>query len=122
MKIIVADDSSTIRRIMQNMLAELNQTDLLMADGGDVVMKLLEEHGDVKMILMDWNMPVMNGIDCLKAIRANPATKDIAVVMVTSESLKTRVVEAIQCGATRYLIKPFDKDKFREVVGDILEE
>lgn len=121
MKIIIADDSQTIRRIVQNMLADMNHTDVLIADGGDVVMELLTKHDDVGLILMDWNMPVMNGLDCLKAIRANPATKDIAVVMVTSEVLKSRIVEAIQCGASRYLVKPFDAEKLRSVVDGIVK-
>lgn len=121
-KIIIADDSLTMRRVLQNMIAEVGKFEVLTADGGDVVMELLGEHPDVKLILMDWNMPVMNGLECLKTIRATPAMKDIAVVMVTSEAVKQRILEAIQSGATNYLMKPFDADKLREVVEAALGE
>ncbi len=121
MKVIIADDSATMRRIVTNMLSSLNVPDLevLEADGGDVVMDLLAAHDNVNLILLDWNMPVMNGIDCLKAIRNKDKTKAIPVVMVTTEVMRERIVEALQCGATNYLRKPFDKDKFAEVVGGI---
>ena len=120
MKVIIADDSSTIRRIVQNMLAGMGHTDILFADGGDVVASLLGEHTDVGLVLMDWNMPVMNGLECLQAIRANHATRHIAVVMVSSEALLSRIREAKECGATAYLVKPFSPEKFNEVVGGIL--
>ena len=120
MKVIIADDSSTIRRIVQNMLADIGCTDVLFADGGDVVMEHLKEHDDVGLVLMDWNMPVMNGLDCLKAIRANPATSGLPVVMVTSEAVKEKIISAIQSGATSYLMKPFDAERLKAVVGGIL--
>lgn len=121
MQVIIADDSITMRRILQNMLTEMGVTDnVLTADGGDVVMELVGRHPDVGLILMDWNMPCINGIDCLRRIRANPATAHIAVVMVSSEALRERIVEAIQAGATGYLIKPFEQERFQEVVGKVL--
>lgn len=121
MKVIVADDSLTIRRIMQNMLSALGHTDLLFADGGDVVLQLLRDNRDVGLVLLDWNMPCMNGLECLQAIRADAGTKAIPVVMVTSEALLSRIREAIRCGATNYLVKPFSAEKFTEVIGAILK-
>ena len=121
MKIIIADDSQTIRRIVEGMLATLGETDVLFADGGDVVLEHLEKHPDVGLVLMDWNMPVMNGLDCLRAIRAKPETKHIAVVMVTSEALRSKIVEAVQSGATSYLMKPFDVERFKTVMAGILK-
>ena len=121
MKVIIADDSSTIRRILENMLTSIGYTDLLQADGGDVVIELLSQHDDVGLILMDWNMPVMNGLDCLRAIRANPQTGAIPVIMVTSEALRERIVEAIQCGANGYLMKPFDVEKLKKAVAGIVK-
>lgn len=121
-KVIIADDSLTMRRMVENMLSELGEFEILLADGGDIVMELLGQHPDVQLILMDWNMPVMNGLDCLKAIRANPATSKLAVIMVTSEALRERIMEALQCGATNYLMKPFEKEKFRAVVENALNK
>ncbi len=120
MKVIIADDSATMRRIQENMLASLGHTDVLPADGGDIVMELLSQHQDVGLVLMDWNMPVMNGLECLKAIRANPATKAIPVVMVTSEALKEKIILAIQAGANGYLMKPFEAEKFESVIGGLV--
>lgn len=115
-KVIIADDSQIMRRMIANMLSDVGEFTILTADGGDVVMELVAQHPDVALILLDWNMPVMNGLDCLKAIRSNPNTANVAVVMVTSEALKERIMEAIQCGATNYLMKPFEQEKFRSVV------
>lgn len=120
MRVLVADDSITMRRILTHMLSEMGITDVLTADGGDVVMELLGQHDDVDLVLMDWNMPCINGIDCLRQIRANPPTANLSVVMVSSEALRERIVEAIQAGATGYLIKPFEQERFAEVVGKII--
>jgi two-component system chemotaxis response regulator CheY len=103
-----------------NALEAIGHTDVLQTDCGTEVLDLLKVHDDVGLVLLDWNMPFMNGLDCLKAMKANPETAGIPVVMVTSDSTKSNVVEAIQCGAANYLIKPFTLDKFREVVTGIL--
>ncbi|MCD8140322.1 MAG: response regulator [Planctomycetaceae bacterium] len=88
MQTIIADDSITMRRILQTMLDEVGGTEALTADGGDVVLELLNQHPDVGLILMDWNMPCIDGLQCLRHIRSNPRTEDIAVVMVSSEALR----------------------------------
>ncbi|MCD8350408.1 MAG: response regulator [Planctomycetaceae bacterium] len=121
MRTIIADDSNTMRRILQNMLEEVGGPEALTADGGDVVLELLKQHPDVGLILMDWNMPCIDGLQCLRHIRSNPATEDIAVVMVSSEALRERILEAIQAGATNYLMKPFEIERFRAVIGPILQ-
>lgn len=120
MQVIVADDSAIMRKIVGNMLATVGCSDVLFADGGDIVMELLRDNKDIGLILMDWNMPCMNGVDCLRSIRSNPETAELPVVMVTSEVEKSRILEAIQAGATNYLIKPFDEARFAEVVGKIV--
>lgn len=116
MKILLADDSLTIRRVNLSMLRELGYSEFVEADCGEEVLARLEEHPDIDMILLDWNMPLMNGLDCLKAIKANPGTKHIPVVMVTSEATKSRILEAIQCGANQYLLKPYDIGKLKTVI------
>lgn len=121
-KVIIADDSLTMRRLVENLLAEMGEFEILTADGGDVVMELLNANPDVSLVLMDWNMPVMNGLECLKQIRANPGTEKLAVIMVTSEALRERIMEALHSGANNYLMKPFDKEKFRTVVEAALSK
>jgi two-component system, chemotaxis family, chemotaxis protein CheY len=113
MKILLVDDSSTMRRIQKNTLASLGFTDVDEAeDGQDAVAKVGK--APYELVLMDWNMPNMTGIEALKAIRANPDTAKIPVIMVTSESEKTRILEAIQAGANNYIVKPFTPDVLKE--------
>lgn len=122
MKVIVADDSHTMRRVICNMLTGMGRDfDCLLADGGDVVLEFLAEHPDVGLILLDWNMNVMNGLECLRAVRANEATKGIPVVIITAEAMRNRVVEAVQAGASNYLIKPFPPEKFQAVIEPLLQ-
>ncbi len=122
MKVIVADDSQTMRRVLCNMLEGIGEDfECLLADGGDIVLEFLAEHPDVGLVLLDWNMNVMNGLDCLRAIRANEATKSVPVVMITAESMRNRVMEAIQAGANNYIMKPFPPEKFQAVVMPLLK-
>lgn len=120
MKILLADDSLTIRRIERNLLKEIGYEDVLEADCGEDAVAILRENPDVDLVLLDWNMPLMNGLDCLKALKADPATKKIPVVMVTAEATKSRIIEAIQAGASNYLVKPFEVGKLREIINAIL--
>lgn len=120
MRILLVDDSSTMRRIQKNTLEKLGHTDIVEAgDGADALRRLSE--GKFDLILMDWNMPNLNGIEALRKIKADPALKSTPVIMVTSESEKTRIVEAIQAGAANYVVKPFNpetlQDKIHAVTG-----
>lgn len=121
MRILVADDSFTMRRITMSKLKEIGfeEEDVIFAESGLLVLGMLNDNPDVSLVLLDWNMPSMNGIDCLKAIKASQTTKDVAVIMVTSETTKTKIMEALQNGASNYLIKPFDAKKLREAIGKI---
>jgi two-component system chemotaxis response regulator CheY len=113
MKILLVDDSNTMRRIQRNTLGTLGFTDVDEAeDGADAVAKV--QAGSYELVLMDWNMPNMTGLEALKAIRANPKTAAVPVIMVTSESEKSRILEAVQAGATNYIVKPFTPDVLKE--------
>ncbi len=120
MKILLADDSITIRRIVSNELNQLGYTDIVQVDCGDDAIAALAEHPDIKLVLLDWNMPMTNGFECLKIIKNNEATKTIPVIMVTAEALRSRIMEAIKAGAHGYLVKPFSKEKLREVIANSL--
>jgi len=121
MKILLVDDSSTMRRIQKNTLGALGYTDVIEAEDGADALEKLRQNPDVQLTLMDWNMPNMTGIECLKAIKSNPATKGIPVMMVTSEAEKTKIVEAIQNGACNYLVKPFEADALKEKIEAIVK-
>ena len=120
MKILLVDDSSTMRRIQKNTLAALGYTDVIEAEDGADALEKLRQNPDVQLTLMDWNMPNMTGIESLKAIKSNPATKAIPVMMVTSEAEKAKIVEAIQNGASNYLVKPFEAAALQEKIAGII--
>ncbi len=121
MKVIIADDSSAMRRLISGMLRTIHEDfAFLMADGGDVVLDYLDEHPDVNLILLDWNMHVMNGLDCLRAIRSRKDAKTIPVVMISVEMEPDRIAEAVSSGANHYLTKPFMTEQFQEIVSPYL--
>lgn len=121
MKILLVDDSGTMRHIQKRTLAELGLTDIKEAVDGATALKEVEST-KFDLILMDWNMPNLTGIEALKKLKANPSHKDIPVVMVTSESEKSHIVEAIQAGAANYVLKPFSADVLKEKLAPILEK
>jgi len=116
MKVLLVDDSSTMRRIQTNQLNALGVTDIVEAENGqDGLDKLAASKPDV--VLLDWNMPVKNGFEFLTEARANAAYKDIKIIMCTSESEKSRVLEALKAGANNYMVKPFTPEALKEKLG-----
>ena len=109
-KILSVDDSKTIQRIIAN-ASKVLDLETLTADNGKAALDVLEENSkDIALILLDWNMPVMSGLDVLKAVKQNPAWKHIPVMMVTTQAAKADMTEALQEGASNYLAKPFEQE------------
>lgn len=106
MKALVVDDSQIMRRIIISVLKKCGVEDVAEVTNGQEAVDLLSQSSDVGLVLMDWNMPVMTGIEALQQIRST--NKTLPVVMVTTESEKEKVVEAIKAGANGYLLKPFN--------------
>jgi two-component system chemotaxis response regulator CheY len=107
MRILVVDDSAVMRRIVIGALAKAGLTDVNQAgDGHEAVAAVTTE--DYDLVLMDWNMPNMKGIDAVREMRALGYRR--AIMMVTTEAEKSRVLEAIKAGANNYVIKPFEPD------------
>lgn len=106
-KIIAADDSRMMLRIITNVIRMLDYEPLDAGDGAQALALLDEHAGDVAAVLLDWNMPNMNGFEALCAIRGDQRFADVPVMMVTTESEHANVVRAIQAGAKHYLTKPF---------------
>ncbi|MGC8739731.1 MAG: response regulator [Candidatus Hydrogenedens sp.] len=115
MRALVVDDSAVMRKVLIGALgrANINEVDQA-ADGAEAVQAV--QQNDYDIILMDWNMPNMLGIDALKAIRE--MGKTMPIIMVTTEAEKSRVLEALKAGATNYVIKPFEPNT---IVGKIQE-
>lgn len=117
MKILVVDDSKSMRNIERSILTQLGHTDLEEAcDGRDALEKLAAFTPD--LVLVDWNMPNMNGLEFVKAFRR--AGAKTPVIMVTTESERSRVVEAIKAGVNNYVVKPFTPDVLRERISETL--
>ncbi|MCI5633353.1 MULTISPECIES: chemotaxis response regulator CheY [Helicobacter] len=121
MKMVVVDDSSTMRRIIKNTLARLGYEDILEGENGVEGWDKMNANPDVKVLITDWNMPEMNGLDLVKKVRADERFKDIPIIMVTTEGGKAEVITALKAGVNNYIVKPFTpqvlKEKLEVVLG-----
>ncbi len=120
MRILVVDDAQTMRRIIVNLLRQLGFTNMTEADDGTTAWERLNaEHID--LIISDWNMPKMTGIDLLKKVRESEKYKASPFIMVTAEGKRENVVAAVQAGVSNYIVKPFNaatlKEKMTKVIG-----
>ena len=104
---VVVDDSSTMRRIIKNTLARLGYNDILEGENGLEGWDQMNANPDVKVLITDWNMPEMNGLDLVKKVRADERFKDIPIIMVTTEGGKAEVITALKAGVNNYIVKPF---------------
>ena len=120
MKALVVDDSKSIRQIERRYLEEMGFT-VLEAENGEEGLKVLKENPDIRLIILDWHMPIMNGYEFLKAVRANPEWNEIKIMMVTTENQQKSVIDAIMAGANEYLMKPFDKEMLESKIRFLLE-
>ena len=120
MKILVVDDFSTMRRIIKNLLKDLGFTNIQEADDGNTALPMLLQ-GDFDFVVTDWNMPGMQGIDLLRAIRADDKLKHLPVLMVTAEAKKEQIVAAAQAGVNGYVVKPFTAATLKEKLDKIFE-
>ena len=114
MKILLVDDSLTMRRIQKTQLTNLGIKTIIEAENGDDALSKLGNNMPIDVILLDWNMPIMDGITFLQKIRADATYKAVKVIMCTSESEKEKVVEALKAGANNYIVKPFTPDSLKE--------
>ncbi|HKP98348.1 MAG TPA: response regulator [Fibrobacteria bacterium] len=119
MRILIVDDSVSMRRVERSMLTDMGFSDIKEAADGSEALKMVSS-GKFDLILLDWKMPVLSGLDTLKRLKASPDFKSIPVVMVTSESNKTKILEAIQSGAANYIIKPFSDEVLKEKLEPFL--
>jgi two-component system chemotaxis response regulator CheY len=107
---LVVDDSRAIRTILSKTLRELGFEVREAGNGIEALEVIQAEKAGVTLILIDWNMPEMNGLDLLKRLRENPKLSSLVVVMVTAETEMNRIAEALEAGANEYVMKPFTKD------------
>lgn len=111
MKVLLVDDSGTMRTIQKRCLNKLGVTDIVEAEDGRLALEQFRHHS-FDVVLSDWNMPNMDGLTLLKEIRQ--LSKTVPVIMITTEAERARVVLAIQAGVSDYLVKPFTPDGLKE--------
>ena len=118
--VLIVDDSRIMRGIVKKTFAEMDiPCQFLEAENGRIAMQVLETN-KVSLVLLDWNMAGMNGLEFLKRVRAMPVYKELPIVMVTSEAARYNMVEALQNGATDYIVKPIKDKEFAEKITEIL--
>lgn len=120
MKVLVVDDFSTMRRIVKNLLRDLGFTNISEADDGSTALPMLQG-GDFDFVVTDWNMPGMQGIDLLKAIRADANLAHLPVLLITAEAKKEQIVMAAQAGVNGYIVKPFTAATLKTKIDKIFE-
>ncbi len=120
MKLLVVDDSSTMRRIIKNTLGRLGHKDVLEAEHGLEAWQILGENPDVDVLITDWNMPEMNGLELVQKVRAEEKYVDMPIIMVTTEGGKTEVITALKAGVNNYIVKPFTPQVLKEKLEDVL--
>ena len=120
MKLLVVDDSSAIRKIIKAAADVLHMQTIEAEDGIEALDKLADHYDEISLVLLDWNMPEMNGYDVLVEIGKNELYKDIPVMMVTTEGHQSSIVAAVRAGAVNYLTKPFTVEDLESKILECL--
>lgn len=113
MKVLIVDDFASMRRIVKNTLKQIGFKNIFEADDGTTALAMLKEQ-KIDLVLADWNMPKMSGLELLKKVKKDEALKTIPVFLVTAEAQKENVIEAIQAGVSNYIVKPFTPDSMKQ--------
>ncbi|OPL16155.1 MAG: histidine kinase [delta proteobacterium ML8_D] len=121
MKILIVDDFATMRKVVRNLLRQIGYQNVSEAEDGVDALKQLRSQ-KIEFIISDWNMPNMTGIELLRAVRADNELRHLPFLMVTAESLKENVVEAVKAGVSNYIVKPFTAEVLSEKIKKILEK
>jgi two-component system, chemotaxis family, chemotaxis protein CheY len=106
---LVIDDSRAVRLIIGKILRDAG-IDVVEAGNGQEALLRMTDYPDVELVLVDWNMPVMNGLEYISAVRSQRAYDTVRIMMVTTETEQDQVLRALEAGANEYLMKPFTKE------------
>jgi two-component system chemotaxis response regulator CheY len=121
MKVLIVDDSAIMRKIIRNTVDTLGYDCVEAADGRQALDMIHSQVEEIGLVLLDWNMPVLDGYSTLEEIKQHPKTKHIPVMMVTTESERTNIVKAIRAGAQHYVTKPFAQEDLLTRMLECLE-
>ncbi len=120
LRVLIVDDFATMRKIEKNILSQLGIKNVDEADDGSTALPKLQAN-TYDVVLLDWNMPNMTGLELLKALRSGDNNKDVPVIMVTAEALKDNIVAAAQAGVNDYVVKPFTAGVMEEKLKKVLK-
>ncbi len=118
MKVLVVDDFATMRRIVKNILVQLGYKNIIEADDGTTALDILKKE-KIDLIISDWNMPKMTGLDLLKTVRADGALAATPFIMVTAEAQQDNIIAAVKAKVSQYIVKPFTADTLAEKIQKI---
>ncbi len=116
---LVVDDFATMRRIIKKVLKDLQFGEVLEAENGVEALKILKS-SKIDLIVSDWNMPEMGGLDLLKLVRGDEKLKSIPFLMVTAEAQKENIMEAVKAKVSNYVVKPFTAAILEEKIAKII--
>ena len=120
MKVLVVDNSTPMRRVIKGVLRQIGFKNIIEADDGSMALQELRKE-KAGLIVSDWNMPKMNGLELLKAVRSDQDLKDIPFIMITAEVQKDNVLEAIKAGVSGYITKPFTLETVSKKVKKVFK-
>ncbi|MDR9500274.1 MAG: response regulator [Desulfurivibrionaceae bacterium] len=118
MKVLVVDDFATMRRIVKNILTQLGYKNIIEADDGASAVEMLKNE-KVGMIISDWNMPKMTGLELLKHVRADAALAATPFIMVTAEAQQDNIILAVKAKVSQYIVKPFTAETLGEKIDKV---
>ena len=120
MKILIVEDSGIIRRVIARVVKSIGFTPLEAENGADGLIKLRKHYSDIWLVVLDWNMPVMDGYEVLTRMRATPEYGNIPILMATADGAEDDVVKALKAGANSYLVKPFAEGALSDRIKELL--
>jgi two-component system chemotaxis response regulator CheY len=120
-KVLVADDFATMRKIVRNILKQIGFEDIIEVEDGNAAFQVLKTE-KIGLVVTDWNMPNLSGIELVQKMRENSATATVPVLMVTAEGLKENVITAIKAGVNNYVVKPFTAETLQEKIEAIFKK
>ena len=120
MKVLIVDDFATMRRILKNILKQIGFSNIAEADDGKTALAKLKDR-KFDLVLCDWNMPEMSGLELLQKVRSDDELKDTPFVMVTAEAQKDNILEAVKAGVNNYVVKPFTAETIGEKLKKVFD-
>ena len=119
-RVLVVDDFESMRRIVGQLLRDMGFRDVTLADDGATALALLRQDA-FGLLLTDWHMPQMDGLDLVRAVRADPRLNAIPILMVSAEATREQIIEAVRAGVNGYVVKPFTPQILRAKIGKLFQ-